>query len=84
MVVIVFYFGLGMAGFRSNRFPGLPIMLLVAAFWSFHWALISFICLEKRLRAIGMAQSKLRVIALASVGMTTAGIMFGWFIRFKR
>ncbi len=84
VVVIVFYFGLGMAGFRSNRFPGLPIMLLVAAFWSFHWALISFICLEKRLRAIGMAQSKLRVIALASVGMTTAGIMFGWFIRFKR
>ena len=31
-----------------------------------------------------MAQSKLRVVALASVGMTTAGIMIGWFIRFKR
>lgn len=84
VVVIVFYFGLGMAGFRSHRFPGLPIMLLVAAFWSFHWALISFICLEKRLRTIGMAQSKLRVVAVASVGMTTAGIMIGWFIRFKR
>lgn len=84
VAVIVCYFGLGIADFRSHRFPGLPIMLLVAAFWSFHWALISFICLEKRLKAIGITQSKLRVGALALVGMTTAGIMIGWYIRFKR
>ena len=84
VAVILFYFGLGMLGLRSHLIPGLPTMLLVAAFGSFHWALICFIGLEKRLRAMGMAQKKSWTLAVGGVGITTVGLMIGWFIRFKR
>lgn len=84
LLVLAWQFLLPRMGLSINYKAGLWLIMSTVVVGTLHWAILVFIGYEKRLQAAALTDPLSRMIGVATVAMTAAGVILGWFLSIER
>ncbi len=84
LLVLAWQFLLPRMDLVINHDAGLWIIMGTVVVGTLHWAILVFIGYEKRLQAAALTDPLSRMICVAIVTITAAGVILGWYLSIER